>query len=123
MLSIVGLPLGGIRAVQPFRQHLSPRSCIKIGSQKRTNYSPERINYVNYANFCENSKKESSGVIYRRHRQSSILSSTAGRSPVTDSYDSYDSFNLIEPVDTEVEPQSTLPQKASVAFKIYKTNF
>jgi hypothetical protein len=107
-----GVPLHSASAKKAFLPRLTSHSPARIGSKKpvqcvlglRTTHNSSLSSFT---------RRKQPDVIHRRCRQQQIVaSSKAGGSPVTDSYDSFDSVTPIEsPID--VEATVSLPQKVS----------
>jgi len=117
---MVGLSaMGGTTHLHPaaqkaFLQRLAPRSAITIGSKKVFQSSIRGRDQINISR----GRKQPEASRRHRCRRQQIVTSSAERSPVTDSYDSFDTLREIEaPVD--VETKFSLRKKA----RFYKESF
>jgi hypothetical protein len=120
MFSILGLSaLGGTNlhaaaAQKAFVKRLAPRSANTRASKEVIRSKPGGRDHVTFSKSIRQPAAATSPL--HRCRQQQIVISNAGRSPVTDSYDSFDSLSYIEaPVD--VETKLSLPQKARFSIK------
>lgn len=113
MFLMVGLSaLGGTTHLHPaaqkaFSQRRAPRSAITIGSKKIFQCIIRGGDEI----IISRGIRQQTASHRHRCRRKQIVTSNAGRSPVTDSYDSFDSLNENKPP-VDVEPKFSLPKKA-----------
>lgn len=126
MVSIVGQKisaLGGTKqlpaAQGAFLQRLAPRSAFRIGSKEVIQCNLGGRHQITFSRII----KQPAAASYRQHwRRQQIVTSNAGRSPVTDSYDSFDSLSHIEaPIDAETK--LSVPQKIQRVMAILGARF